>query len=74
MDLDAICGSRSAGSKDEAIRQGGDHPTGKANFGGECGVSHCNQWGFCCVKLHEVIKLPFGVMSVVGTGIGLLDG
>jgi len=34
MDLDAICGGGSAGSKDEASRQGEDCPTGRS----DCGV------------------------------------
>ena len=25
----------------------GDRSTGRANFGGEFGVCHCNQWGLC---------------------------
>jgi len=27
-----------------------------------------------CVKMREAIELPFGVVSGVGPGIGLLDG
>jgi len=27
-----------------------------------------------CVKVREAIKLPFGVLSGVGPGIGVLDG
>jgi len=28
---------------------GGDCQRGRGSFGGEYGVSHCNQWGLCCV-------------------------
>jgi len=41
---------------------------GEGNFGGEFGASHCNQWDFvayCCVKLHEAIKIPFEIVSGV---------
>jgi len=27
-----------------------------------------------CVKVHEAIELSFGVVSGVGSGIGVLDG
>jgi len=27
-----------------------------------------------CVEVHEVIKLPFGVVSGIDSGIGVLDG
>ena len=35
------------------IRWGGDHPKGRSNFGGEFGVSSCNQWGLCCIVVQE---------------------
>jgi len=43
-------------------------------FGGEFGASHCNQWEFCCVEVHEPIELLFGVVNGVGPGICVLDG
>jgi len=38
---------------------GGAYPTGIGSFGGECGASHCNQWGNLlrsCVKVREAIR------------------
>jgi len=39
-------------------------------------VSYCNYWGLLwhtCVKVPKAIKLPFGVVSGVGQGMGVLD-
>jgi len=50
---------------------------GKGNFGCGRGVYHCNQLGLflhSCVKVHEAIELPFGVVSGVAPVIGVLDG
>jgi len=49
------------------------------SFGGECGASHHNQWGLCCVVVRKcviftAIELSFGVVSGVGPGIDVLDG
>jgi len=46
-------GGRSAGSKDEASRWGGDRPTTRGNFGDKCGASHCN---FCGVVVRKCVK------------------
>jgi len=37
------------------IRWGGDCRRGMGSFGGECGTSHCNQWGLCGIVIlcHE---------------------
>jgi len=29
------------------LDRGGDGSRGRGNFGGECGASHCHQWGLC---------------------------
>jgi len=45
------------------------------NFGGGYGAAHCNQWRICgCAITHEVIALPFGVVSGVGSRKGVLNG
>ena len=61
----------------DVLNFGGDHRRGRGSFGGEFGSSHCNQWGLCCVvcvEVHEPIKLSFGLVSVVGPVVGVLDG
>jgi len=47
---------------------------GGGHFWGEFGASHCNQWVLCCTVVCEPIELLFQVVSVVGPGIGVLDG
>ena len=50
----------------------GDCPRERGNFAGGCGAF---QWRLClCVQVREAIELPFGVLSGVGPGIGVLDG
>jgi len=58
----------------QVIWVGGCYTEG-GNFGGGYRVSHCNQWALLhsCAKMHKAIELPFGVVSVVGRGIGVLD-
>ena len=59
------------------LDRGGDHRGEWAVLGGEFWASQCNQWGtllHSCVEVHEPIKLLFGMVSVVGPGIGVLDG
>jgi len=31
---------------------------GRGSFGGKCGASHCNLWGFCCVVVPERRAVP----------------
>jgi len=31
------------------VHRGGYGPMARGNFGGECEVPHCNQWGLCCI-------------------------
>jgi len=54
----------------------GNCPTAKGNFGGVCGMSCTKQWALLhsCIKVYKAIKLPFGAVSGVGRGIGVLDG
>jgi len=54
---------------------------GRGNFGGEFNlgrpiVSSGMQWTslHSCVEVHEMFKLLFGVVIVVGPGTGVLDG
>ena len=72
MDLDAIWGDRSAGFKDEASRWGGDNPMRRGNFGVDKGhpIATNGDLLLSYVKVHEVIKLLFGVMSGIDPGIG----
>jgi len=49
LNLDAIWGGGSTGSKDEASRWGGDRPSGRGNFWVGHRASHCNQWRLCCL-------------------------
>jgi len=32
---------------------GSDRRRRRGSFGGEFGVSHCNQWGLCCIVVRE---------------------
>ena len=34
---------------------GGDRRRGRGSLGGEFAVSHCNQWGHCCVVVWKCI-------------------
>jgi len=31
---------------------GGDRRRVRGRFGVECGASHCNQWGICCIVMR----------------------
>jgi len=66
LDLDAIWGGESVGCKDEVSSWDWRLPHGNGQFCGWMWGVHCNQWGtlWCtCAKVHEPIKLPFGVVS-----------
>ena len=34
----------------------GDRSTRRGNFGGECGVPHCSQWGLCGVPERKCVN------------------
>jgi len=35
---------------------GGDRRRGRGSFGVEFLVSHCNQWGLCCIVVQKYVK------------------
>jgi len=39
---------------------GGDRRRRRGSFGGEFGVSHCNQWGLCCVVVRNCVVIVWG--------------
>jgi len=43
----------------------GDRSIGRGNFGGKCGVPHCNQWVVCGVVAPSQITLGFLVTLFV---------
>jgi len=38
------------------LDEGGDRRRGRSNFGGEFELSHCNQWGFCCIVVWKCVN------------------
>jgi len=38
------------------LDRGGYHWRGRDSFGGECGASHCNQWGLCCIVVSKCMN------------------
>ena len=42
------------GQTNQGMRQAvgfGDRCTGGGNYGGKCGLYHCNQWGVCSIAV-----------------------
>jgi len=56
LDLDAVWDGELGQSRDKCIRWGGNRRRGIGSFGGEFGVSHCNQWGLCCIVVPKCVK------------------
>jgi len=54
MDPAAVWDGECGRSMDGCIRWGGDRRRGRDNFGGESGVSNCNQWGLCDAALPKL--------------------
>jgi len=65
----------SARSKDEAGSWRWRLSHGKGQFWGGCSASIVTNADLLrsCVKMHETIEVPFGVLSGISPGIGVLD-
>jgi len=56
VDPGAVWSGEWGWSKNGCIWWGWLSPKGRGSFSGECGASHYNQWGLCCVVVWKCVN------------------